>query len=212
MSVTNWSWKLFFRRVVYGAYTIGVTATVIFVYQALMSRGLVKVFPDLGMKLSKVAGLSFLADFTATYRLSLAQIAAVIPLVLAYFSYELLLRLYLRPKHFEAIFSRWESIERLKRVIVALGTTIIIGDSCLFAAALMLTGWSEWKNPVASILATLIYQSILGFSTLVGMILSDHCTAAIEERDAQRPAPASPRVVEQPQTPVQGDISHEAVS
>lgn len=175
--------ELLWRKFIYWSFTVFTKGLISFVYLPLISRGMVAVFPDLGMKLSKLPGLAFLNDFTLTYRANLAQASAIIPLFLAWISYFLLLEMFLRPKSFDAWFTRWELLSRLKAVLLVMSVIIVVGDACLFGASFVLSGWGPAKSSVwaGTILATLVYQTVLAFTTFIAIYLSDACKALQEK-------------------------------
>lgn len=142
------------------------------VYLPLISQGLRYVFPDIGLRLYKLPGLAFLRDYTATYRIDLASVFVIVPLISAWILWHLNLELYLRPNAFAHRFQRW-NLDRMRRMILTMGVIIIAGDACLFAAAFTLASWGAAKFSASAVLATLVYVTVLGFTTFVSLYLSE---------------------------------------
>lgn len=169
-------WFLF----IYWLYVIVIYGSTVFVNQTLITKGMAGIFTELKVRLSKLPGLAFLDLYSATYKLTLANVACIIPLTLSFVSMRLLLDLYLRPTTFDKNFSRWESPVRLRRVVLIFCVSILIGDAILFGCSFML-GWGMSKNPTAAILASVVYQACIGMATLCEMFLSERISAIREE-------------------------------
>jgi len=166
------NWPLFWAKVRYWGWNIITKLLLTIVYLALISQGLRYVLPDIGLRLYKLPGLSFLQDYTATYRLDLAHLFSAAPLVSAWILWHLNLELYLRPEAFASRFSRWH-LDRMKRLIITMGAVIIVGDAFLFCAAFTLSGWGTAKFSAAAVLATAVYVTVLGFVTFISIYLSE---------------------------------------
>ncbi|MBW3597606.1 MAG: hypothetical protein KY475_10060 [Planctomycetes bacterium] len=179
-------WALLWKRVKFWAWNILTKVCVTIVYLALISAGLRYVLPDIGMRLSRLPGLSFLDAYTATYRLDLAHVFAVVPLVSAWLLWHWNWEIYLRSEAFDRRFGRWD-IDRVKRVVVTMGAIIIAGDACLFGAAFMLASWGGGSNfSAAAVFATFVYVTVLGFVTFVSMGLGQ----AIEDHQREHLPPS----------------------
>jgi hypothetical protein len=179
----QFDWVLFGIHVKFWSWTILTKFCVTIVYLALISQGLRYVLPDIGMRLSKLPGLSFLQDFTATYRLDLAHVFSAVPLVSAWILWHWNLQLYLRPDAFAHRFRRW-NLDRIKRVVVTMGTIVIVGDACLFGAAFMLASWGGANFSAAAVLATLVYITVLAFVTFVSLCLAEAIDAHKKEDES----------------------------
>jgi len=163
---------LFWPEIKFWGWAITTKTIVTVVYEALISQGLRYVLPDIGMRLYKLPGLAFLERYTATYRLDLAHVFALVPLLSAWILWHLNLEMYLRPEVFAERFRRWD-LDRVKRVVVTMGAIIIAGDAGLFCAAVTLVRWGEAKLSPAAVLATAVYVTVLGFVTWVSIWLKD---------------------------------------
>ena len=166
------NWPLFWAKVRYWGWNATTKSLLTIVYLALISQGLRYVLPDIGMRLYKLPGLSFLQNYPATYRLDLAHIFSVVPLVSAWILWHMNLEMYLRPEAFASRFSLWQ-LDRMKRIIITMGAIIIVGDACLFCAAFTLSGWGSAKFSAAAVLATAVYVTVLGFVTFISLYLSE---------------------------------------
>jgi len=166
------NWPLFWAYIKFWVWNVTTKSLLTIVYLALISQGLRYILPDIGLRLYKLPGLAFLEGFRATYPLDLAHIFSAAPLVSAWILWHLLLEMYLRPDTFASRFSRW-NVDRLKRLIITMGAIIIVGDACLFCAAFTLSGWGPAQFSASAVLATAVYVTILGFSTLISILLSD---------------------------------------
>lgn len=166
------NWGLLWARVKFWSWNVATKSVVTIVYLALISQGLRYVIPDIGMRLYKLPGLSFLEGYTATYRLDLAHVFAVVPLLSAWILWHLNLEMYLRPYQFADRFRRWD-VDRIKRVVVTMGAVIITGDAALFCAAVTLVSWGQAKLSAAAVLATAVYVTVLGFVTFFSLLLKD---------------------------------------
>lgn len=151
---------------------MGVKAIVAVVCLALMSQGLRHLLPDLGMKLYKLPGLAFLERYAFGYRLDLASIFAVVPLLSSLILWGLILEMFLRPQVFAERFRRWD-LDRVKRVILTMGAIIIAGDAGLFCTAVAIVRWGQAKLTPAAFLVTAVYLTVLGFVTWGSLWLKD---------------------------------------
>jgi hypothetical protein len=168
---------LFWPRSVAVAFTVVTKGIVAIVYEALLSQGLRHILPDMGMRLYRIPGLAFLELYTATYRLDLAHLFAAVPLVCTFVAWKLLLEMYLRREVFAHRFRRWD-LDRLKRVIVTMGTIIVTGDAALFCLAVSIASWGQARLSAAAVLATAVYMTVLGFVTWVSLWLNDRVEEA----------------------------------
>lgn len=176
------NWPLVWAYFIYYFWNVTTKSLLTIVYLALISQGLRYVLPDIGLRLYKLPGLSFLQDYTATYGLDLAHIFSAIPLVAAWILWHLNLELYLRPAAFASRFSRWQ-LDRMKRLIITMGAIIILGDACLFCAAFTLSRWGSAKFSAAAVLATTVYVTVLGFVTFISLYLSESIDT-LKKKDA----------------------------
>ena len=166
-------WPLFWARVKYWAWSIVTKGLLTIVYFAVISQGLRYILPDLGMKLSKLPGFAFLASFRATYRLDLANLLTVIPLIAVWVLWHLLLEMYLAPEIFEDRFRRWD-IERCKSLILPMGIVVIVADAGLFYGAFSFASWGGSKVSLAALFATATYIVLLVFVTFVSLYLGQN--------------------------------------
>jgi hypothetical protein len=166
----NWPWLWALSK--FWVCTVFLDTLVSIVYLPIISRGLQYVFPDIGMRLYKVAGFGFLQHYTLTYRISLADVFTIVPLILVWLAWRLLLELYLWPEVFAHRFRR-SDLDRIKSLVVTMGSIVIIGDACLFAAAFSLASWGGGKFSIAAVIAAAFYTTVVGFSTFVSLHLAD---------------------------------------
>lgn len=168
----QFSFRLFRARLKHCTWNVVTKSLITIVYLALISQGLRYVLPDLGMKLSRLPGLAFLDNYQATYRLDLAHVFSVVPLISAWILWHFNLELYLWPDAFARRFPRWD-LDRMKRVVMTMGAIIITGDAMLFMAAFTLSSWGQARFSPAALLATIVYVTVLGFVTFVSVYLAE---------------------------------------
>ncbi len=150
-------------------------------YFAFVSQGLRSILPDLGVKLSKLPGLVFLADYRLTYRLDIANLLTVIPLIAVWILWHLGLEIYLAPASFERRFSRWD-IDRCKSLILTMGVIVIVADACLFYKSFISATWgSSQAISIAALLVTTTYVVLLAFVTFVSLYLRQQISDLTKE-------------------------------
>ncbi len=174
------NWRLFWARVKYWTWSVITKSLLTIVYFAVISQGLRYMLPDLGMKLSKLPGFAFLANFRATYRLDLANLLTVIPLIAVWILWHLILEMFLAPECFEQRFSRWD-IDRCKSLIIPMAVTVIVADTCLFFSAFSFASWGGSQFSVAALLASATYVVLLVFVTFVSLYLSQNISELKKE-------------------------------
>src|SRR5260370_10522718 len=89
--VAEFNWPLLQARFAYWPFTVLTKFVVSIVYFPLISRGLQQVFPEIGLRLYKCAGFGFMEHYTALYRITLADVFTVIPFVLCWLLWSLIL-------------------------------------------------------------------------------------------------------------------------
>ena len=136
------------------------------VYLDLLSQGIIRKFPEMGRKLSKLTGMGFLDDYEFTYRLTQANFFALIPLLATMFFWHALLLRFVAPDRFQHIF-RHLRIEAVDRVVLVLGVIIISLDSALFAVAFSLSSWGQSQISVTAMLAAILYAACMAFSAFM---------------------------------------------
>lgn len=165
---------LFLARLKYWLWAVVTKSIITFVYLAVISQGLRYVLPELGMRLYKIPGFAFLQHYKMTYRLDLAYVFALVPLVGAWVLWHFNLQAFLAPERFAALAAdRQWNVERARRVVLTMGAIIIIADAACFYAAFVLTSWGGSKFSAGALLATTAYVTILGFVTFVSMYLGE---------------------------------------
>ena len=169
--------KLLLARVCFWLWALLTKTIITTVYLAVISQGLRLVLPELGMKLYKIPGFSFMQHYKMTHRLDLAYVFALVPLVSAWVLWHFNLLAYLAPERFAAhATARGWSAERMKSVVMTMGAIIITADSALFYCSFVLVSWGGSKFSAGALLATVAYITILGFVTFVSMYLSENVT------------------------------------
>ncbi len=155
-----WAWKLFCIAV------IGV------IYVAVVSAGLRYLLPDLGQRLYKVPGLSWMYHYENTHRLDLAHGLAVFLFIGVWVLWNRVLRLYLQPN---LVLSQCRfNPEAYQRLVVTLGVVILGADACLFYCAMTQVGWRGTSFSVPALLATAAYVALLVFCSFVSCTLQQH--------------------------------------
>lgn len=168
------NWPLLQARIAYWFWVLFTKSLVTFVYIAIISQGLRYVLPEMGMKLYKIPGFAFLQNYKATYRLDLAYVFSVVPLISAWILWHFNLLAFLSPKRFEGMAAvlGWEP-DRFQRVVQVLGAIIIMADCALFYSAFVLVSWGGSKFSAGALLATVAYAAVLGFVTFVSQYLNE---------------------------------------
>ena len=171
------NWKLVLARLDFWAWVIFTKSLVTFVYLAIISQGLRYVLPEMGMKLYKVPGFAFLQNYKLTYRLDLAYVFSVVPLMSAWILWHFNLMAFLAPQRFERMAASlgWE-VDRFQRAVQVMGAIIILADAALFYASFVLGSWGGSKFSAGAILATVAYVAVLAFVTFVTQFLSQIVT------------------------------------
>lgn len=175
-------WPLFWAYSKYWFWNIATKSALGIVYLALISQGLRYVLPDIGLRIYRLPGLAFLEYFEATYRIDLAHVFAVVPLISAWMLWHWNLEMYLRPEAFARHFRGWD-IERMKRVILTMGIIIILGDAALFYASFALSGWGRATFSLPALIATSVYVTVLGFVTFVSLYLAESIDTIRKKED-----------------------------
>lgn len=139
------------------------------IYVGVISEGLRHLVPALAQKVYSLAGLSFLRDYEATYRLDLALFLSVFMLIAVWWLWEKILQLWLQAED-DFDDHGWNS-DAHRRLIVTLGVVILGADACLFYVAVSQAGWSGTRFSVSALLATAAYLAILLFVSFVSIHL-----------------------------------------
>jgi hypothetical protein len=164
---------LFVARLLFWAWTFITKILITLTYWFLMSQALKVFFPEMGTRLYSLPGFAFMKHYTALYRIDLSHVFSAVPLLASWALWHLSLEMYLRPELFAARFQRWD-LETVKKTVIAMTAIILTGDAMLFATAFTLARWGGPKvSYISAALATLVYVSLLGFVTFVGLYLSD---------------------------------------
>lgn len=167
------NWPLIWARLKYWTWSFMTKFLLTIVYFAFISQGLRYMLPELGLKLSKLSGFAFLANFRATYRLDLANLLSAIPLIAVWILWHLVLEMYLAPERFEDRFHRWD-VDRCKSLILPMAVIVIMADAGLFFGSFSLASWGKAQFSVAALLATATYVVLLVFVSFVSLYLSQN--------------------------------------
>ena len=168
------NWPLFWARVTFWLWALMTKTIITVVYLAVISQGLRYVLPELGMKLYKIPGFSFMEEYKFSHRVDLAYVFAFVPLVAAWVLWHFNLKAFLSPERFASdVAKRHWNADRARRVVMTMGAIVITADAALFYSAFVLVSWGGSKFSAAALLATVSYVTILGFVTFVSMYLSE---------------------------------------
>jgi hypothetical protein len=138
------------------------------VYVAIISEGFRLLIPAAGLKLSKIPFLSFFDDFDATHRLDVAHLMSLGLLGFVWFSWELLLVIWLGGEFDSFGFDP----ERYKKIVTVLGSTLVGSDACFFYLAVTNSSWGDSSIfSFSALLATAAYVAILVCVSFVSCLL-----------------------------------------
>lgn len=166
---------LVWARTKYWGWTVFAKAIVTIIYLEIVSQGIAHVFPDMGKRFWKIPGFAFLNDYEATHRITIAHVFAIIPLLATWVLWALLLRMYLAPERFAEMFKKY-NLDRVRRIVLVIGVTVIVCDAGLFAASFSMSSWGAAQFSATAVLATAMYCAVLAFVSLFSMFLGDVVT------------------------------------
>lgn len=150
------SWKVFTFVVVGVAYV------------ALVSEGLRNLIAAFALRLHKLPlpGFAALRNYLWSYRLDLAHLFALLLMTANWFTWVLVLRVYLGGR----VRGGWDPVT-YTRFVTGLGLVLLGCDCVLFYLAMAEQSWGEGGLAFAPAVATVLYVSILLFVSFVSVYL-----------------------------------------
>ena len=141
------------------------------IYCVVIASGLREIVPALGQKLYKlpIPGFTMFGDYVGTRRLDLAIGMAVILLFSVCWLWERILFTIMSPD--EAFADAGWDPEAYRRVVLTLGTVILLSDGLLFYYAVTQTGWGGGGFSFTALIATAAYVAVIVFISLVSLNL-----------------------------------------
>ncbi|HVX12083.1 MAG TPA: hypothetical protein VHC22_12955 [Pirellulales bacterium] len=128
-------------------------------YVVVITEGLRRVVPALGMKLYNVPFLGAMKDFELWHNLDLAPLAAILLYLFSSSIWCSLLELWLYDDTALGAIGRQGG--RYQQCMLVLGSIILFSDACLFYRAMTMTGWGGRAFSFTSLFCTLTYVAIL---------------------------------------------------
>lgn len=174
LKMPDMNWRLWLERGRYWGWQLLTKGLLGIVYLTIVKEGFVTVIPVLGLKLSKVVGLSFLADYESTYRIDLAVIMAFFVMMAVFWLWSRVLALYLHGD--DTAFQTDDPGFRQRRetVFYSLATAVLIADGILFYIALTQSSWGGSAFSFTALVGTVLYVAILIFTTIVAIDLKEN--------------------------------------
>lgn len=149
-----WLWRCF---------ALGI---LVIVYTNVLSRGMVQLFPELGVKFSKTwPGLAY---YQETKGLQLVHPLAVLFLAVVFVVWEFFLRCAFGD---DKMFQRFGKPDRAKRVLLGTGVAVLAGDSLFYYAGIQSGGWQS-SFSVSAVLATVVFVAVNALVVMVSLFLS----------------------------------------
>lgn len=173
-------WILVWARFKYWGWTIFAKSPIAVIYLAIVPTGLTHLFPDMGIRLWKVPFFSFLNNYEATHRITLAHLFAIVPLVATWVLWSLLLSMYLARDRFDKTFERF-GLDQTRRVILIIGVIVIFADAGLFGASFSMSSWGASSVSATAVVATALYCAVFAFVSLIALFLGDEVTILKEK-------------------------------
>lgn len=156
-----------------------------FVYTAIISEGLRLVVPPLAVRMHKLPGLGELKYYEASADWDLALPFSVFLLIGCTISWEKILRLFLG---IPLAGNEFGNTENYRRLVIGLGSLLLVSDMCLFYAAMGTMNWgSESGLSFGALLATAAYVGVLIFSAFISITLHQRAEYLREELNYAKP-------------------------
>jgi hypothetical protein len=171
-------WGLLWARLRYWSWQLLTKVVLGIIYLMVIAEGLRLVVPALGQKIHKLPALSSLKDYEATHRLDLASFFSLFMLIGVWSLWGSILRVWLEVDR--EIHPSWDS-DNHRRLVVSLGSVILLADACLFYAAMTQIGWGGAVFSLSALLATSAYLAMIVFVTFVSITL--HCKVIDRRKD-----------------------------
>jgi hypothetical protein len=165
-------WGVLWAQIQYWAWQIFTKVVLGIIYLAVIAEGLRLVVPALGQKIHKLPGLSSFNDYEFTHRLDLAHFFSLFMLIGVWSLWASMLRVWLEV---DSRINDWDS-ENYRRLIVTLGSIILLADACLFYAAMTQIGWGGSVFSLSALLATAAYLAMIVFVTFASITLQRKVT------------------------------------
>ena len=152
-----WMWRTF---------ALGILVTL---YVSVMARGVAYSFPDFGAKLSKTPFLAFLARYEETKNLQIAHPFALLFLIVVFVSWEMILRMACGD---ESAFERFAKPEAAKRIMVCIGTGVLVSDCWFYYSGITNSGWKGAAFSFSALLATVGFLAVNVAVSMFSVFLS----------------------------------------
>lgn len=152
------------------------------VYFTLIADGAQQFIPVLGMKIYRAIPIfSFLENYEATYRLTLAHPASLLFMVFVWIAWEKALAHWL-PDEVLQKYDDGES-KRVKDFMTVLAVVLLIGDAALFYLSVCSVAWGATTFSAAALLGTVVYAALLVFAVQQARCLRRRCLVLATESE-----------------------------
>ena len=177
-------WKLIWAWLVYLLWQILTKLILSCVYFTLIADGAQQFIPVLGMKIYRAIPIfSFLENYEATYRLTLAHPASLLFMVFVWVAWEKALAHWL-PDEVLQKYDDGDS-KRAKDVMTILAVVLLIGDMCLFYLSVISVTWGATTFSASALVGTLVYAALLVFAVQQSRCLRRRCLVLATESENQ---------------------------
>jgi hypothetical protein len=180
-----WNWPLVRACISYWFWQFLTKVILSGIYLTLIADGATQFIPPLGTRLYKAfAFLSFLQDYEATYRTTLAQPASLLFMIFVWIAWRKALNQWL-PDEPVAEQEQTES-KRARDVMTVLAVILLIGDCCLFYLSLVRVTWGGTTFSASALLGTVVYAALLVFAVQHSRSLHRKCVLLENKKESQK--------------------------